>query len=83
MEFLTQLFDNTSPAQFAVVGASVLFVWFLPAMVAMMFNRKQVKLIALACIPAGFSMIAWGGVMVWAFTGNMVNRFNKKPATQD
>ena len=43
MEFLTQLFDNTSPAQFAVVGASVLLVWFLPAMVAMMFNRFNKK----------------------------------------
>lgn len=83
MESLTQFFDNTTPAQFAIVGALVLFVWFLPALVALIFNRKQVKLIALACVPAGFSLIAWGGVMIWALTGNVVNRFNKKPATQD
>jgi len=60
------------------VGALVLLTWFLPALVALVFNRKQFKLILLACVPAGFSLIAWSGVMVWALTGNMVNRFRKK-----
>lgn len=82
MEFFTQFFDNVTPVQFAIVGASVFFVWFLPAMVALVFNRKQVKLIALACVPAGFSLIAWCGVMLWAVSGNMVNRWNKKAISQ-
>ncbi|MDC8829393.1 superinfection immunity protein [Alteromonas gilva] len=83
MDFFTQFFDTASPVQLGVIGASVLLVWFLPAFVALVFNRKHVKLIALACVPAGLSVIAWSGVMVWAFTGNMMNRFNKKARPED
>ncbi len=83
MDFLTQFFDTATPAQLVVIGASVLLVWFLPALVALAFNRKHFTLIALACVPAGLSVIAWSGVMIWAFTGNMVNRFNKKASTAE
>ena len=78
MDALSQFFANTDPMLLMVVGALVLLTWFLPALVALVFNRKQFKLILLACVPAGFSLIAWSGVMVWALTGNMVNRFRKK-----
>ena len=77
MDFLTQLFATTTPLQMTVIGALVLLLWFLPAAVALVFNRKHFKLIFLACIPAGLSLIAWSGVMVWAVTGNMMNRFRK------
>ena len=79
MDALSQFFATTDPMLLMVVGALVLLTWFLPALVALVFNRKQFKLILLACVPAGFSLIAWSGVMVWALTGNMVNRFRKKP----
>ncbi len=78
MDALSQFFATTDPMLLIVVGALVLLTWFLPALVALVFNRKQFKLILLACVPAGFSLIAWSGVMVWALTGNMVNRFRKK-----
>ena len=78
MDALSQFFATTDPMLLMVVGALVLLTWFLPALVALVFNRKQFKLILLACVPAGFSLIAWSGVMVWALTGNMVNRFRKK-----
>ena len=78
MGALSQFFATTDPMLLMVVGALVLLTWFLPALVALVFNRKQFKLILLACVPAGFSLIAWSGVMVWALTGNMVNRFRKK-----
>ena len=78
MDALSQFFATTDPMLLMVVGALVLLTWFLPALVALVFNRKQFKLILLACVPAGFSLIAWSGVMVWALTGNMLNRFRKK-----
>ena len=78
MDALSQFFATTDPMLLMVVGALVLLTWFLPALVALVFNRKQFKLILLACVPAGFSLIVWSGVMVWALTGNMVNRFRKK-----
>ena len=78
MGALSQFFATTDPMLLMVAGALVLLTWFLPALVALVFNRKQFKLILLACVPAGFSLIAWSGVMVWALTGNMVNRFRKK-----
>ncbi|GGF62403.1 superinfection immunity protein [Alteromonas lipolytica] len=82
METFTEIFATATPVQFVLIGALVLLVWFLPALVALVTNRKQVRLIAMACVPAGFSLIAWSGVMVWAVTGNMLNRFNKKNATE-
>ena len=78
MDALSQFFTTTDPMLLIVVGALVILTWFLPALVALVFNRKQFKLILVACVPAGFSLIAWSGVMVWALTGNMVNRFRKK-----
>lgn len=78
MDALSQFFATTDPILLTVVGALVILTWFLPALVALVFNRKQFKLILVACVPAGFSLIAWSGVMVWALTGNMVNRFRKK-----
>ncbi|TLU64897.1 superinfection immunity protein [Thalassotalea litorea] len=47
-------------------------------MLALIFNRKHFKLILLACIPAGFSLIAWSGVLVWAVTGKAVEKYTKK-----
>lgn len=78
MDSLSQFFTTTDPMLLIVVGALVILTWFLPALVALVFNRKQFKLILLACVPAGLSLIAWSGVMIWALTGNMVNRFRRK-----
>ena len=79
-EFLTNLSQITGPQMF-LIGALVLFVWFLPAMLALVFNRKHFKLILIACVPAGLSLIAWSGVMVWAVTGKVVDKYRNKTAT--
>ena len=72
-EFLAA-FEQASAFQWALVIAMVLFVWFLPVAVAAIFNRGQAKLIAIACVPAGFSLVAWSAVLVWAFTGRAVEK---------
>lgn len=44
-------------------------VYFIPGILAVFFNRRHVGKIFLANIPAGFSLIAWGALIVWAVTG--------------
>ena len=81
-EFLTNLENITGP-EMILIGALMLVVWFLPALLALFFNRKHVKLILIACVPAGLSLIAWSGVMVWAVTGKVVDKYrDKTPVTQ-
>ncbi|RUO26051.1 hypothetical protein CWE09_04810 [Aliidiomarina minuta] len=46
-----------------------LAVYFIPGILAIFFNRRHVKKIWLANIPAGLSFIAWGALIVWAVTG--------------
>jgi len=78
MEFLEQVTQSDNYWLIALVLIAVFILWFLPAMLALVFNRKQFKLILLACIPAGFSLIAWSGVLVWAVSGNAVNKYTAK-----
>ncbi|MCL1095455.1 superinfection immunity protein [Shewanella kaireitica] len=59
-----------------------MFLWFLPALLALVFNRKHFKLILVACIPAGFSLIAWGGVLIWATTGKAVDKYANRGQKQ-
>lgn len=78
MEFIDNVLASENYSFIALVAVAVLLLWFLPAMLALMFNRKHFKLILLACIPAGFSLIAWGGVMVWATTGKVIDKYAKQ-----
>ena len=73
-EFLAAL-EEASIIQWITVGAIVLVVWFLPVAVAYLFNRRQAKLIAIACVPAGFSIIAWSAVLLWAITGKAIEKY--------
>lgn len=81
MEKISQLFEQTSGPFLAILVVSVVALWFLPVLVAVFFNPKHVKHIAIACVPAGFSVIAWCAVMVWAFTGKVVDKYKDKLAT--
>lgn len=81
METFWNNLQQASMWQMGVIGVLVLFIWFLPALIALFFNRKHFKLILLACIPAGLSLIAWSGVMVWAVTGKVVDKYRGKVAT--
>lgn len=62
-----------------------LVVWFIPSILAVFFNRKHLKLIVLANIPAGFSFIAWGACIAWAVTGRAVGKMHdqKKAANNN
>ena len=57
-----------------VLGLVVLIFWFLPAILAAFLNRKHFKKILIACIPAGFSFIAWFALIGWAATGKITEK---------
>lgn len=74
MDTLSTVFEHFEQAPIAVwlwVIPFTLVVWFIPSILALFFNRRHLKLIVLANIPAGFSFIAWGACIVWALTGKM------------
>lgn len=54
-----------------VFGVFFISVYFLPTFLAIFFNRSHLSKIALLNIPAGFSLIAWGALLVWACTGKV------------
>ena len=76
-EFFTQ-FENASLLQWSLVVALMLFIWFLPVLLALFFNRRHLKYIAIACIPAGLSVVAWSAVLLWAVTGKAVEKYLPK-----
>ena len=78
MEILERIPINGNFGTIAILSIAVFALWFLPAFAALFFNRKHFKMILLACIPAGFSFIAWGGVLIWATTGKVVEKYSKK-----
>jgi len=83
MDNLLAMFEQASGLTLALVGALVLVLWFLPAILALFFNPNHFKLITLACIPAGLSFIAWSGVMVWAVTGKVFDKYRGKVKVSD
>jgi hypothetical protein len=78
MEFINEIVANENYTFLVVLVIGGLTLWFLPAILALFFNRKHFKYILLACIPAGFSFIAWGGVIVWATTGKVIGKYVNK-----
>lgn len=81
METLNQFFasfENLSVSAMLLIFLAVAIVWFLPAMIAAVLNPAHVKYIAVACIPAGFSIIAWSGLMLWACTGKVFDKYKDK-----
>ena len=63
-----------------LVGFGLLFLafWFLPSMLAAIFNRRHLGKIALLNIPAGMSWIAWFALLAWAVTGKLSNKLAAK-----
>lgn len=63
-----------------LVGFGLLFltVWFLPSLLALLFNRQHAGKIALLNIPAGISWIAWAALCVWAVTGKLGDKLAAK-----
>ncbi|MDO6568989.1 superinfection immunity protein [Alteromonas sp. 1_MG-2023] len=83
MEYIDSILASDNYAFIGFVLVGVFILWFLPALLALVFNRKHFKYILLACIPAGFSLIAWGGVMVWATTGKTIGKYANKASSEN
>lgn len=49
-----------------------LIIYFVPTLIAVFFNRPHLGKIALANIPAGFSVIAWCALIGVAFSGKLL-----------
>jgi hypothetical protein len=71
---IQQLFAGQNGSMIIVLGLVFLIFWFLPAILAAFLNRKHFKKILLACIPAGFSFIAWFALIGWAATGKITEK---------
>lgn len=85
METLQQFFDTFMQAWLqadlvflVIFGLLFVIVWFLPSLLALLFNRQHVAKIALLNIPAGFSWIAWVALVVWAVTGKLGDKLAEK-----
>ncbi|MBE0362831.1 hypothetical protein PULV_a0411 [Pseudoalteromonas ulvae UL12] len=78
MEDLSALFTNMTAMEYAIVVPLMLAIYFIPTILAFFFNRKYIKIIAAVNVPAGLSMIAWGGLIVVAVTGSASETLLKK-----
>ena len=77
MDTIQTLLAGTEGAPLVLLVSLVLALWFLPALLALLFNRKHFRWILLACFPAGLSFIAWGGLLIWATTGKVAERYRR------
>ncbi|WP_237057354.1 hypothetical protein [Microbulbifer sediminum] len=59
-----------------------LVVWFLPALVALVANRRHAGKILVACIPAIASWVAWFALLAWAATGRYQQRGREPVAVE-
>lgn len=59
-------------------GVFFLVVYFLPTLLALVFNRQHLGKIAVLNVPAGFSLIAWGALIAWAATGKVGERLKQR-----
>lgn len=78
LETFTSLWKQADTPFLLGFIALFLLVWFLPSLLALIFNRQHASKIAILNIPAGLSWIAWGALCVWAVTGQL----SKKLATK-
>lgn len=68
---MSQHWQHADQAFLVGVGLLVVVVWFLPTLIAVVFNRQHLGKIAILNIPAGISWIAWGALCIWAATGKL------------
>lgn len=81
METLQNYFaiiQQAEPLSLVLFGLLFLAIWFLPSLLALLFNRHHIGKIALLNIPAGLSWIAWGALCIWAVTGKLSDRLAAK-----
>ncbi|MGF1687054.1 hypothetical protein L4C36_10200 [Photobacterium japonica] len=73
-----EAFGSGNYAMLAVGVIIAIIFWLLPVMLAVLFNRKYLKVIAVASVPAFFSFVLWFSLLVFAVTGRGVEKFIKK-----
>lgn len=80
-DFINTFTNNAEQASLLFWIAFAVFfliVYFLPTLLAAMFNRQHLVKIAVLNVPAGFSLIAWGALIVWAVTGRIGARLKQQ-----
>jgi len=63
------MFSQMSTPTLAMVIPLLIAVYFLPAIIAVLLNRRHKGKIIAANVPAGFSWFLWFAVLAWAVTG--------------
>ena len=77
-EFFHQM-SQMSPLLWVAFIPAFVAIYFLPSIIASFRNRRHLGKIFLANIPAGFSLIAWAALIVWAFTGKQKKAAEQAP----
>lgn len=68
------LFEQSNAAFFLIFIPLFLLIYFIPTLIAVFFNRNHLGKIALANLPAGFSVIAWCALIGVAFSGKLLTK---------
>jgi len=76
-QFFTTL-QSLTFIQYATFIPLFLIVYFIPTILAYFFNKNNLKIIAIANIPAGFSMLIWFALIIFSITGNASEKLLKK-----
>lgn len=71
------LLGQSSPFFWLSFIPAFIAIYFLPSIIASFRNRRHLGKIFVANIPAGFSLIAWFTLIVWAVTGKQKKAVEK------
>ena len=82
-ELLLATIQDLDPVKATVFMAFFLAIWFLPTILASIFNRQNLGKIFIANILAGLSWAAWGALLVWASTGKVTKALKHKFAKSE
>lgn len=71
------LIEGSNTLEIIAIVFLILAIYFLPAVLAVFFNRKHLVKIAVLNVPAGFSVLVWLGLIIWAVTGKRREKMEK------
>ena len=69
MEVFQELLENQNILITLLIIIGVVFILFLPGVVALFRNPKRAKLIIIGCVPSILSFWVWFGLLAWAISG--------------
>jgi hypothetical protein len=76
-QFITSL-QSLTFMQYAIFIPLFFIIYFIPTILAYFFNKQNLKIIAIANVPAGFSMLIWGALIIFSITGNASDKLLQK-----